>query len=569
MHRSVAGLPVPSRLSRSLGSALGALSLIGLVTALPAATINVNTTSDTLAGMNTASVALFNSGATRSLRGAIIAVNNDSTGPHTINLPAGTYALTLANATPTTAEDAAATGDLDILKPVTISGAGSAAVLIRAGTTTADGIDKIFSVNPLAGRPGFAVSLSGVTLRYGRNPIVAIVPGNNAGGAMDFDAGAGGTGSLTLTDVVFDQNSTTNGDGGALALFDGGSITATNCRFTGNAARSSSRFGSNGGAIFVGTTVNSLAMACTGCVFESNRTAVDAGGAAGAGGAVYSYRPGTLTIANSRIVANAAATGATALAASPVTSATIAAANNWYGSNAPAGSLFSSGVTYSPNLVLSIAATPATVVAGQASASVVAGITKNSDGVSGFSIPDGTPVVFSATLGTIAPGSSVLTSGSKSAVFSPGAVTGNGSASATVDGQTVTTAIAVLSPFAAWQQQNFGPNAGNPAIAGEGADPDADGLANLLEYALGSNPLVANASGVVVDTTTGALRLTAPKVATATDITYLVEVSGDMVNWTASGTTIAINTATQLQVLDNTAISGVSRRFIRLRVSKP
>jgi hypothetical protein len=548
---------------------VGALGLLGLATALPAATINVNTTSDTLAGVNTASVAVFNAGATRSLRGAIVAVNNDSTGPHTINLPAGTYTLTLANATPTTAEDAAATGDLDILKPVTIIGAGSASVLIRAGTTPADGIDKIFSVNPLAGRAGFAVSLSGVTLRYGRNPIVAIVPGNNAGGAMDFDAGAGGMGSLTLTDVAFDQNSTTNGDGGALALFNGGTITATNCRFTANAARSSSPFGANGGALFVGTTVNPLAMACTGCVFESNSTAAVVGGAAGAGGAVFSYRPGTLTIANSRIVGNAAATGATALAASPVTSATIAAANNWYGSNAPAASLFSSGVTYSPNLVLSVVATPATVVAGQASASVVAGITRNSDGAAGFSVPDGTPVVFSATLGTIAPGSSSLTAGTKSAAFSPGSVTGNGSASATVDGQTVNTTITVVSPFVAWQQQNFGANAGNPAIAGEAADPDADGLANLLEYALGSNPQAANASGVVVDTTTGALRLTAPKVATSTDITYLVEASGDMVNWTASGTTIAINTATQLQVRDNTLLSGGSRRFIRLRVSKP
>jgi hypothetical protein len=538
---------------------------------LAAATIEVNTTADTLAGMTTTSVAAFNASATRSLRGAIIAVNNDAAGPHTINLPAGTYTLALANAAATTEENAAATGDLDILKTVTISGAGSATTVIAAGTSTANGIDKILSVNPVAANTGFAVSLSGVTLRHGRNPITAIVPGNNAGGAMDFDAGSTGSGTLTLTEVVFDQNATTNGDGGALALFNGGTITAINCSFTGNTATSSSAFGALGGAIFVGTTTNALSLSFSKCLLSANSTAIGTNGVAGSGGAVYSFKaaPTSFTITNSRIVGNVAAVGAPALDASTITGATIDAANNWFGANAPSSSLFTGAVTYSPNLVLTLSATPTTVVAGQTTAAVVAGITTNSSGASGFSVPDSTPVAFTATLGTISPASGTLMAGTKSATYTPTASSGAGSALATVDGQTVSATINIVSPFRNWQVTNFSADADNAAIAGEAADPDNDGLSNLIEYALGLNPNAFTATSLVVDTTTGALRLTAPKNPAATDITYLVEVSGDLVAWTSTGTTVVTNTATLLQVLDNTALSGAPRRFIRLKITKP
>ena len=50
-------------------------------------------------------------------------------------------------------------------------------------------------------------------------------------------------------------------------------------------------------------------------------------------------------------------------------------------------------------------------------------------------------------------------------------------------------ALNVLTPFQQWQSSYFGGNAGNPSIAGPLADPDHDGIVNLIEYALGSNPL--------------------------------------------------------------------------------
>jgi hypothetical protein len=46
-----------------------------------------------------------------------------------------------------------------------------------------------------------------------------------------------------------------------------------------------------------------------------------------------------------------------------------------------------------------------------------------------------------------------------------------------------------LSPFRQWCERNFGTSAGTPSIAGDVADPDTDGIPNLLEYALNGDPL--------------------------------------------------------------------------------
>src|SRR5262249_55557741 len=64
-----------------------------------------------------------------SLRGAILKANGGG-GGDTIMLPAGTYNLTIANGV--APEDAAMTGDLDITKSVTITGAGSSTTFIDA-----------------------------------------------------------------------------------------------------------------------------------------------------------------------------------------------------------------------------------------------------------------------------------------------------------------------------------------------------------------------------------------------------------------------------------------------------
>ncbi|HEV3410006.1 MAG TPA: glycoside hydrolase family 44 protein, partial [Chthoniobacterales bacterium] len=45
-----------------------------------------------------------------------------------------------------------------------------------------------------------------------------------------------------------------------------------------------------------------------------------------------------------------------------------------------------------------------------------------------------------------------------------------------------------VADFTAWQEEQFGDGASNPAIAGPTADPDRDGVANLLEYVTRRDP---------------------------------------------------------------------------------
>src|SRR5690606_8571745 len=53
-----------------------------------------------------------------------------------------------------------------------------------------------------------------------------------------------------------------------------------------------------------------------------------------------------------------------------------------------------------------------------------------------------------------------------------------------------------FAPFAAWQGEQFGEDAENELVSGEAADPDADGLINLLEYAFVLDPQAASPVGL-------------------------------------------------------------------------
>ena len=161
--------------------------------------------------------------------------------------------------------------------------------------------------------------------------------------------------------------------------------------------------------------------------------------------------------------------------------------------------------------------------------------------------------------------------------------TGSGVASTTSASTTVTltnagaeTAVVahyVVAPYTLWKQQVFGTDATNPAVAGDLADPDHDGLTNLVEYAINSQPLdvASGKSSLVVDTETAAgskyLRLTVPKNSAATDATYTVQVSSDLRTWDAASTVVESNTSTTLSVRDSVAFTSATRRFIRLQVT--
>jgi hypothetical protein len=129
--------------------------------------------------------------------------------------------------------------------------------------------------------------------------------------------------------------------------------------------------------------------------------------------------------------------------------------------------------------------------------------------------------------------------------------------------------------YAQWQEAQFTPDeiSNHPEISGATADPDGDGLSNLLEYALSSNPTDSasnNRPAPSLDATS--LSLTYTKNLAAGDLTYTIEQSTDLTNWTPVTTTDQVLTddgfvqTIKAQVPRSNANNGTL--FLRLRVTQ-
>lgn len=92
----------------------------------------------------------------------------------------------------------------------------------------------------------------------------------------------------------------------------------------------------------------------------------------------------------------------------------------------------------------------------------------------------------------------------------------------------VLTIIEAPSPYTLWKSNHFGTNANNPAISGDTADPDNDGIPNILEYAFGSDPNSADTNrpitGIIVS---NYFQLQFNRNTAATDLTYSADVTAD------------------------------------------
>jgi hypothetical protein len=130
---------------------------------------------------------------------------------------------------------------------------------------------------------------------------------------------------------------------------------------------------------------------------------------------------------------------------------------------------------------------------------------------------------------------------------------------------------AYTTPFAQWLDQSGTGNENNPTVEAT-ADADGDGIMNLLEYAVCTNGVIQNASPQVVELTPVSgdqyLRLSIPKNPAATDVTFTVEASSDLLNWSSAGLVIETNTSNQLVVRDNVAVTSGVKRFMRVRVTR-
>ena len=190
------------------------------------------------------------------------------------------------------------------------------------------------------------------------------------------------------------------------------------------------------------------------------------------------------------------------------------------------------------------------------SLSVAGTTTINLDGLTGFGI--GTYTLLSST-------SPVSTSN-----FVIGSVPSGfgGTLSASGGVLSVTIGVQTTTALESWRQTNFGStsNSGNGA---DSADPDGDGLSNLLEYATNGNPMVAGTSPLTVARSGNFLTLTYTRIADGT-LTYAVEGSNDLATWSTVATannpsTGVQNTAGPVTVTDTVSLT--ARRFLRLKVS--
>ncbi|MBK8474954.1 MAG: hypothetical protein IPL39_01235 [Opitutaceae bacterium] len=132
-------------------------------------------------------------------------------------------------------------------------------------------------------------------------------------------------------------------------------------------------------------------------------------------------------------------------------------------------------------------------------------------------------------------------------------------------------------PLETWRTETFGAEASSPA-AQDLADWDGDGRVNLLERALGTNALAADAAPLAFGTVTlGAdtfPTFSYSRDKTAWDLNYLVETSTDLATWTSGAEAtagVAILDQGRLEQITERALQTSAsgpRRFFRLRVTR-
>ncbi len=123
-----------------------------------------------------------------------------------------------------------------------------------------------------------------------------------------------------------------------------------------------------------------------------------------------------------------------------------------------------------------------------------------------------------------------------------------------------------------WRMENFSPaNWTQEAISGPGAAPTADGWPNLVKYALGIS--IANPGGMpspvlTTDATDWIYHYERP--ADRPDVTYAVEVSTDLTQWTSTGVAHAFVSGADGMEMWRARYprSSTPRLFFRLRVTR-
>ena len=121
-----------------------------------------------------------------------------------------------------------------------------------------------------------------------------------------------------------------------------------------------------------------------------------------------------------------------------------------------------------------------------------------------------------------------------------------------------------------WRQLYFGTTA-NTGIAADTAISNLDGLPNLMEYALGGTPTVANgaiAPKMGTTVSSGSTYLTLTFTPQRADITYAIEVSANLGStWTSIPLAGLLTMGKAYTYTDTVAAAVGVPRFLRLRVT--
>ncbi len=249
-----------------------AIALVWLLAAIPTqAARSPSSISVTQSISVTTTADEFGTGSQCSLREAVQAINTAASfggctytaGDNTIQLIDETYDLTITG----TGDDANATGDIDIIAPMTILGSGGSAV-------DAHGIERVFQIHASA----VAVTFDSVEIRNGGNT-------GYGGGIFCREA------DLTLVDSTIRDNSGTWG--GGVYIDDGGNLAVTNTVILSNTASK------HGGGVYI---------AGGNAIFSQDSWVAFNSVATFSGGGI-SVDEGSLTINNGRVVGNHADNG--------------------------------------------------------------------------------------------------------------------------------------------------------------------------------------------------------------------------------------------------------------------
>jgi hypothetical protein len=118
--------------------------------------------------------------------------------------------------------------------------------------------------------------------------------------------------------------------------------------------------------------------------------------------------------------------------------------------------------------------------------------------------------------------------------------------------------------LSAWRQTHFSTTA-NSGNAADSADPDGDGVKNLVEYAFSMNPKACDARLLPQQVrTASAFTYTLPQPSSVTGITYRVE-SGT----TPASMTPVADTGSGLNHFFTVPTAGRPRQFLRIKITAP